>query len=161
MAGKPAKIIALDLLPGHPVGAQRHNGFMKGFGLPANEAEVERAVEGARDRLHGRQLSATRPRAQTAMENCLQKAPDVNLVYTINEPAAAGAYNALKRPARRRACSSSRSTAAAQGIKDANAGIDCRDLAAVPAEDGRDGRGRGRRIRQERARRPRAMSTRA
>jgi fructose transport system substrate-binding protein len=31
------------------------------------------------------------------MENCLQKAPDVNLVYTINEPAAAGAYNALKR----------------------------------------------------------------
>jgi fructose transport system substrate-binding protein len=31
------------------------------------------------------------------MENCLQKAPDVNIVYTINEPAAAGAYNALKR----------------------------------------------------------------
>jgi fructose transport system substrate-binding protein len=31
------------------------------------------------------------------MENCLQKAPDVNLVYTINEPAAAGAYNALKK----------------------------------------------------------------
>jgi fructose transport system substrate-binding protein len=30
------------------------------------------------------------------MENCLQKNPDVNLVYTINEPAAAGAYQALK-----------------------------------------------------------------
>jgi fructose transport system substrate-binding protein len=30
------------------------------------------------------------------MENCLQKAPDINLVYTINEPAAAGAYQALK-----------------------------------------------------------------
>ena len=38
-----------------------------------------------------------RAKGQTAMENCLQKAPGVNVVYTINEPAAAGAYNALKR----------------------------------------------------------------
>ena len=30
------------------------------------------------------------------MENLLQKDPDINLVYTINEPAAAGAYEALK-----------------------------------------------------------------
>ena len=33
---------------------------------------------------------------KAAMENCLQKAPDINIVYTINEPAAAGAYRALK-----------------------------------------------------------------
>ena len=32
MAGKSAKIATLDLFPGHPVGAQRHNGFMSGFG---------------------------------------------------------------------------------------------------------------------------------
>ena len=30
------------------------------------------------------------------MENLLQKDPGVNVVYTINEPAAAGAYQALK-----------------------------------------------------------------
>ena len=36
------------------------------------------------------------------MENCLQKAPDVNLVYTINEPAAAGAFNALRRAGKER-----------------------------------------------------------
>ena len=30
------------------------------------------------------------------MENCLQKDPTINVVYTINEPAAAGAYEALK-----------------------------------------------------------------
>jgi fructose transport system substrate-binding protein len=30
------------------------------------------------------------------MENCLQKNPAINVVYTINEPAAAGAYKALK-----------------------------------------------------------------
>jgi len=30
------------------------------------------------------------------MENCLQKNPDINVVYTINEPSAAGAWTALK-----------------------------------------------------------------
>jgi fructose transport system substrate-binding protein len=30
------------------------------------------------------------------MENCLQKNSGINLVYTINEPAAAGAYTAIK-----------------------------------------------------------------
>ena len=35
-------------------------------------------------------------RGQTAMENCLQRAPDINVVYTINEPAAAGAHRALR-----------------------------------------------------------------
>ena len=30
------------------------------------------------------------------MENILQKADDINLVYAINEPAAAGGYEALK-----------------------------------------------------------------
>ena len=33
---------------------------------------------------------------RTAMENLLQKDPAINLVYTINEPAAAGAYAALE-----------------------------------------------------------------
>ena len=33
---------------------------------------------------------------QTAMENCLSKNPDINVVYTINEPAANGAYKALQ-----------------------------------------------------------------
>ena len=30
------------------------------------------------------------------MENCLQKNPDIDVVYTINEPSAAGAWTALK-----------------------------------------------------------------
>jgi fructose transport system substrate-binding protein len=32
---------------------------------------------------------------QTAMENCLSKNPNINVVYTINEPAANGANKAL------------------------------------------------------------------
>ena len=35
-------------------------------------------------------------KAQPAMENCLTANPDINVVYTVNEPAAAGANTALK-----------------------------------------------------------------
>jgi fructose transport system substrate-binding protein len=35
-------------------------------------------------------------KAQTAMENLLQRAPEANALYTINEPAAAGGYEAIK-----------------------------------------------------------------
>ena len=56
LGGKPAHIVTLDLFPGHPVGAQRHNGFMKGFGLAAPDATINELGKAARDRLPGRQL---------------------------------------------------------------------------------------------------------
>ncbi|TAM40497.1 MAG: sugar ABC transporter substrate-binding protein [Burkholderiaceae bacterium] len=95
MAGKPVKIAMMDLFPGNPVGAQRHNGFMKGFGMKAadassNELSTNPAIVCSADS-YGDQA-----KGQTGMENCLQKDPGINLVYTINEPAAAGAYQALK-----------------------------------------------------------------
>ncbi|TMR09354.1 sugar ABC transporter substrate-binding protein [Nonomuraea turkmeniaca] len=86
MAGKPAKIATLDLAPGITVGQLRHDGFLKGFGVPAGDPSVVCSQDTQGDQSKG----------QTAMENCLQKAPDINLVYTINEPAAMGAYTALK-----------------------------------------------------------------
>ncbi|WP_265286203.1 sugar ABC transporter substrate-binding protein [Verminephrobacter eiseniae] len=95
MAGKKPVIAMLDLLPGHPVGAQRHNGFLKGFGLPtleANSNELARPPEV----VCMADSFGDRTKGQTAMENCLQKNPDINLLYSINEPAAAGAYKALK-----------------------------------------------------------------
>ncbi|MEZ5664667.1 MAG: sugar ABC transporter substrate-binding protein [Burkholderiaceae bacterium] len=93
---RPAKIATLDLFPGHTVGAQRHNGFLKGFGLQAPDAssnELGGKVAGVACMADS---YGDRAKGQTGMENCLQKNPDINLVYTINEPAAAGAYNALK-----------------------------------------------------------------
>ena len=96
LGGKTPKVVTLDLFPGHPVGAQRHNGFMSGLGLAAPGADSNTlgsapAIACAADS-YGDQA-----KGQTAMENCLQKAPNVNIVYTINEPTAAGAYNALRR----------------------------------------------------------------
>ena len=95
MKGKPVKIATLDLFPGHPVGAQRHNGFLKGFGaasLDASRNELATAPEV----VCMQDSFGDQSKGQTAMENCLQKNPEINLVYTINEPAAAGAYQALK-----------------------------------------------------------------
>ena len=95
VAGKPVKIATLDLFPGHPVGAQRHNGFMSGFGLQAADAKSNELSKSA-EIVCMADSFGDQAKGQTAMENCLQKNPDINLVYTINEPAAAGAYQALK-----------------------------------------------------------------
>jgi fructose transport system substrate-binding protein len=85
-AGKQAKIAMLDLAPGISVGILRHNGFLKGFGIANNDAQIVGSADTQGDQAKG----------QTAMETLLQKDPGINLVYTINEPAAAGAYTALK-----------------------------------------------------------------
>ena len=94
MHGKPVRIATLDLFPGHPVGAQRHNGFLKGFGAPSLDASSNR-LAAAPEVVCMQDSFGDQAKGQTAMENCLQKNPDINLVYTINEPAAAGAYRAL------------------------------------------------------------------
>jgi len=96
LGGKPAKIAMLDLFPGHPVGAQRHNGFMTGFGLKANDAKSNE-LSSTPETVCAGDTDGNQAKGQTAMENCLQKDPAINVVYTINEPAAAGAYNALKK----------------------------------------------------------------
>ncbi|HZP91931.1 MAG TPA: sugar ABC transporter substrate-binding protein [Burkholderiales bacterium] len=86
MAGKPARIATLDLAPGITVGKLRHDGFLEGYGIKEGDPSIVCSQDTQGDQAKG----------QTAMENCLQKAPDINVVYTINEPAAAGAYQALK-----------------------------------------------------------------
>jgi len=96
LAGKLAKIATLDLFPGHPVGAQRHNGFMHGFGLAAadassNDLSAAPAVVCMADSF------GDAAKGEAAMASCLQKNPGINLVYTINEPAATGAYAALQK----------------------------------------------------------------
>ena len=96
LGDKPAKIVTLDLFPGHPVGAQRHNGFLKGFGLAAPDAKSNELGTGPAVVCMADSFGDP-AKGQTAMENCLQKAPDVTVVYTINEPAALGAYTALKK----------------------------------------------------------------
>lgn len=120
--GKPARIVTLDLFPGHPVGAQRHNGFLKGFGLAAPDARSNELGKAA-EIVCMADSFGDRAKGQTAMENCLQKNPDVNLVYTINEPAAAGAFNALKKAGKDKGVTIVSVDGGCQGIADVGAGV--------------------------------------
>ena len=121
MAGKPAKIATLDLLPGHPVGAQRHNGFLQGYGLQSLDAKSNELAKPA-EVVCMADSFGDQAKGQTAMENCLQKNPDINVVYTINEPAAAGAYNALKKAGKDKSVLIVSVDGGCQGIKDTAAG---------------------------------------
>jgi fructose transport system substrate-binding protein len=85
--GKKVTIAMLDEHAGSSVGALRHNGFLKGFGIKNNDKQIACVANGG-----GQQTQS-----QPAMENCLQKSPNINVLYTINEPSAAGAWTALKK----------------------------------------------------------------
>jgi fructose transport system substrate-binding protein len=94
--GKDAKIAMLDLSPeGVSVDVQRDQGFLKGFGIDVkDQAKIGDESDA---RIVGHDVTdGAEEGGRTAMENLLQKDPDINLVYTINEPAASGAYEALK-----------------------------------------------------------------
>jgi fructose transport system substrate-binding protein len=121
-AGKPVKIATLDLFPGHPVGAQRHNGFLKGFGLTAPDAKAT-TLGGAPEVVCMADSYGDQAKGQTAMENCLQKNPDINLVYTINEPAAAGAYQALKKAGKDRNVMIVSVDGGCTGVRNVKAGV--------------------------------------
>ena len=84
--GKKVTIAMLDEHAGSSVGALRHNGFLKGFGIKGSDPQIACVGNGQ---------GQTAP-SQTAMENCIQKNSNIDVVYTINEPSAAGAWNALK-----------------------------------------------------------------
>ena len=91
-----AKIAFLDLNADQvSVDVQRDQGFMSGFGIDVKDKT--KIGDEADPRIVGHDVTdGAEDGGRTAMENLLQKAPDITLVYTINEPAAAGAYQALK-----------------------------------------------------------------
>ena len=113
MAGKPAKIATLDLAPGITVGKLRHDGFLQGFGIKEGDPGIVCSQDTQGDQAKG----------QTAMENCLQKAPDINVVYTINEPAAAGAYQALKSAGKEKGVLIVSVDGGCAGVKNVKAGV--------------------------------------
>jgi len=94
-AGKTVKIATLDLAPGITVGVLRHNGFLSGFGVSGIDQAAATQATDSRV-VCSQDTAGDQAKGQTAMETCLQKEPGINLVYTINEPAALGAYTALK-----------------------------------------------------------------
>jgi fructose transport system substrate-binding protein len=81
---KPA-VVLLDGTPGSTVDDLRHKGFLEGFGITGGSSEIKGTAV----------TNGDQTKAQTAMENLYQRDHGINAVYTINEPAAAGAAQAL------------------------------------------------------------------
>ena len=91
-----ARIGMLDIAVSQPtVGVLRDQGFMTGFGIDIKDPN--KWGDENDPRIVGHDVTAGNEEGgRKAMENLLAKDPMINVVYTINEPAAAGAYEALK-----------------------------------------------------------------
>jgi fructose transport system substrate-binding protein len=91
-----AKIALLDLSEAQiSVDVARDQGFLKGFGIDL--ADPAKMGDESDKRIVGNDITGgSEEGGRKAMENLLQRDPAINVVYTINEPAAAGAYEALK-----------------------------------------------------------------
>lgn len=91
-----AKIALLDLNVNQiSVDVARDQGFLKGFGIDIGDPK--RIGDEKDARIVGHDVTqGSEEGGRKAMENLLQKDPRISLVYTINEPAAAGAYEALR-----------------------------------------------------------------
>ncbi len=91
-----ARIGFLNLTPSQPtVDVLRNQGFMTGFGI--DTADVNKIGDEDDARIVGHDVTnGNEEGGRKAMENLLQKDPNINVIHTINEPAAVGAFQALK-----------------------------------------------------------------
>jgi fructose transport system substrate-binding protein len=108
LAGKAATIALLDLFSDKIVSVDynRDQGFLEGMGIPLNDPKKngDEAKTGKYTGGKGGDYTIVCNEAgqgaedggRTAMEKCLSKNPNINVVYTINEPTAVGANAALK-----------------------------------------------------------------
>ena len=92
--GRPARIAVLDLFAGNAVSDQRRLGFLEGFGLTGTAAAAKAGGSVACQA----DTSGNRSRGEAAMRACLAAAGRIpfDVVYAVNEPAAAGAATALE-----------------------------------------------------------------
>ena len=107
--GKKATIAMLDLFNDKVVSVdtRRDQGFLNGMGIIDKEDPSGNGKEPPTGKYTGGKggdyeivchepTKGSADGGKTAMETCLSKNPDINVVYTINEPAAQGADGVLK-----------------------------------------------------------------
>ncbi|HZW42215.1 MAG TPA: substrate-binding domain-containing protein [Agromyces sp.] len=105
LAGEKATIAMLDLFDDKVVSVDvaRDQGFLDGMGIDLAD-ETKNGDEAAAGSYSGGEYEIVGNEAsqgaedggRTAAETLLSQNPDINVVYTINEPAAYGAYEAFK-----------------------------------------------------------------
>jgi fructose transport system substrate-binding protein len=120
---KDAKVAFLDLTPSQPtVDVLRDQGFMKGFGIDV--VDINKIGDEKDPRIVGHDVTnGNEEGGRKAMESLLQKDPDINVVHTINEPAAAGAYEALKAVGKEKGVLIVSVDGGCPGVKNVEAGV--------------------------------------
>jgi fructose transport system substrate-binding protein len=104
---KKAVIAMLDLFTDKVVSVDtgRDQGFLNGLGIVAAEdksgngkepATGKYAAGGDYEIVCHEPTNGNSDGGKSAIEACLAKNPDINVIYTINEPAAQGAYDVMK-----------------------------------------------------------------
>lgn len=105
LGGKKAVIALLNIFDDRvsTVDYLRDNGFLEGMGIPVNdpnkmadEAKTGKYSGGDYEIVGNVATGANEDGGRTGMEKLLAKNPNINIVYTINEPTAIGACAALK-----------------------------------------------------------------
>ena len=105
LGGEKATIAMLDLFDDKVVSVDynRDQGFLEGMGIDTkdakkngDEAKTGSYSGGDYEIVCNEATQGAEDGGTSAMETCLSKNDDINVVYTINEPAAYGAYQALK-----------------------------------------------------------------
>ena len=91
-----AKIGMMNINVSQPtVGVLRNQGFLQGFGIDLGDANKWGDESDARI-VNNEVTNANEEGGRKSMENLLTMDAGLNVLYTINEPAAAGAYQTLK-----------------------------------------------------------------
>lgn len=105
--GKPATIALLDATNESviSVDVQRNHGFLEGMGISLGDPKINGKAPKSGKYTGGKggtyeiacelPTDGAIPKGKSAMQTCLQKNPDINVVYAVNEPAAEGASQAL------------------------------------------------------------------
>jgi fructose transport system substrate-binding protein len=144
LAGKKAVIAMLDLFNNQVVSVdiQRDHGFLEGMGIDPGSKTVngKEAKTGSYSGGGSYEIACHQPTqgavdgGRTAMENCLSANPNINVVYTINEPAARGAYAALKAAGKQSDVLILTIDGSCQGLTDVTGGTFTADSAQYPGK---------------------------
>ncbi|MFE0330572.1 substrate-binding domain-containing protein [Streptomyces sp. NPDC058960] len=129
LAGRAPKVFMLDGTPGSEVSQDRHDGFLDGFGLK----------DGSPALIGQANANGDRNTAQAATENLLLRASDVNTIYTINEPVAGGAYEAVTDRGLTRQVTIGSIDGSCDGVRDVKAGTLAATVMQFPVRMATDG----------------------
>lgn len=146
LKGGKAVIAMLDLYDDQVVSVDidRDHGFLTGMGIDPGSKSLNAKEEKTGSYTGGKggdyevachqATQGAVDGGRTAMEQCLSRNPDINVVYTINEPAGEGAYAALKAAGNEDRAFIVSIDGSCQGMSDVEKGIFAADATQYPGK---------------------------